>query len=171
MLGLFAVAYGLNNKLDLLDQKGIGERIREWGRSCPLLKRDTIFGVLGAEVELFGGDIRGRISASNNENMSLEAQVTFLLGAIQRLDKELGDLSSQQRKDFFEIKDELKQIEASLADEIKSVASRSAKAHVGDIGWELAGLGWVLIGITLATVPEFIHYWFGWLIELFEVLN
>lgn len=171
IFGLLAVAFGLNNKLDLLDQKGIWERIREWLEACPLLKRDAIVGVLGAQVGAFGFDVRARLSASINENMPLEDKVKFLLDMYDRLDTELGELSGQHRKDVSDIKAEIKLIQTELSTEIQAVASKSAKVQVGDIGWEFAGLAWILFGITFATVPEFVHSWFWWLIEFFEVLN
>lgn len=154
IFGLLAVAFGLNNKLDLLDQKGIRERIREWGQACPLIRRDTVVGAMSAEIGLFGGQGRARLSASFDENAPIEDKVKFLMQAYKRLDDELGHFSDETRKDVAEIKAEIRTIENSLSQEIKAAASKSANVHVGDIGWEFAGLGWVLIGITLATVPE-----------------
>lgn len=41
ILGLLAVAFGLNKKLDLLDQKGIWERMRGWLTACVALTQNV----------------------------------------------------------------------------------------------------------------------------------
>ena len=42
---------------------------------------------------------------------------------------------------------------------IAEVREQSVKAHIGDVGMEFAGLGWVVTGLILATVPEYVVRW------------
>lgn len=52
----------------------------------------------------------------------------------------------------------------SVRHEIEKVGQQSEKAHLGMLGWEYAGLGWIMVGLTLATVPKLVVP----VIELFE---
>lgn len=171
ILGLLSVAIGLNKKLDLLDQKGIWQRIKEWARQWPILSQDAVVGTMGAQLGAFGADLRGRGNVSIDESQSFAAQVKFLLEELERLRDEFSAAMDQQRKDTSELRKEVRRIEETLKGEIKRMASKSAKAQVGDVGWEIAGLFWVLIGVTLATVPEAIAYVFSSVIGFFIVFT
>ena len=116
--------------------------------------------------------VTARGTVSLNPEATIERKVEFLLQRDQELTEQLFQLRDEVGQNKKDLIDELSSVRAALEKSLGEIVSRTENAHVGEIGWEFVGLAWIFLGITFATVPEFIEWIFGgWLIKWFKTLG
>ena len=157
-LGLYIVARDLGRRLELFDQDSLWKQVMQWLRRFPLLRQDDTvhLGAIGLTLE--SAVSNGRVKVALPAGASDKEKIEFLVRQVDALDdalyKFVQTIKGDIRKAQSELEDQLGQIRA----EIESVRDLLAKAQVGEIGLEVVGLGWILLGLTLATVPELVYH-------------
>jgi len=169
LLGLTLVAFDLAKKLELFDQTSVVGRALEWFGRFPLFNQDQVVVVGAAHFAIEGATLSARGKIKVKEGATTEEKVEFLMRQVDNIDDRIHDLRVQIKTG---IEDGLEGIEkriSNIEEEIAAVQSQAVKAHVGDISLEVVGLGWILIGLTLATVPDFVLWLFGPIIVILQL--
>lgn len=175
IFGLSTVAIGLSKKLDLFHGKNVwtlfGEATMRWLCRFPLLRQDK--NIVVGTVDLKLGPMRAQAYASVkiDPNKPVDEKINWLLERHYELVNTVHRVQKKIEKNEGEFERQLQALRRVLEKTIGKVEAQTAKAHVGEIGGEFVGLGWILCGVTFATTPEFIESWFWWLIEFFEFLG
>jgi len=113
--------------------------------------------------------VRGYGTVKIDPDRPVEEKVDWLLQSHYGLVDSVHQNTQNIEKNADESRRQLEVLRGALEKAIGKVEAQTAKAHVGEIGAEFVGLGWILFGVTFATVPGFIESWFGWFIQLFEI--
>ena len=163
-LGVLAAAYGVATKIEIITGKGFFEHLLV---SLGFRGVNLIVGSGNLKMEGMDVELQGKVT--------LPKDATFE-DRIERLERMLDDAInglSNLRKDF---RKENKALEKKLLSEIDNVKNElqevkrdSEDAHTRGAGLELAAVVWILFGLTLATVPELVNDYFGWLPQMLGI--
>ncbi len=167
--GLLVVAFDLSKRLELFAETSLVDRVKQWLLEFPLLNQNRIIGAMSAHLSLGVPRVSARLKVRPGSDASTDELVEFLMRQYERLDDQVSDIREEFKDDLSALRKEVEHSDNTIRDEIAAVQSQSTKAHLGDVGLEVVGLGWILIGLTLATVPEFVLSMFGWLVNLLEL--
>lgn len=167
--GVLTVVYGFSTKIDLYGGEPIASRIKQWLLSIPLFSQDTRV-VLGSG-HLTLGPLKASATATSSlpPDASLDDRVQRLEHQVENLQSALSKLREDQDSAVAELRKELEQQIQTIVDDIDALKKLTSDAHIGDVGTELAGIGWILVGLALATVPEAVLLLLGPLISLLSV--
>ena len=142
---------GLPPDADLDMRLTRAERLIEGlGKGLAQLKIDTRSGL---------ADLEAAITASVGlpPDADLDMRLTRAERLIEGLGKGLAQLKIDTRSGLADLEAKFREEIEEIKTEISEVRELTGKAHVGDVGMEFAGLGWVIVGLTLATVPNFVY--------------
>jgi hypothetical protein len=157
VLGVVMVARGFAGRLRLYGRASIRSRIATWFKSIPLFsKHSSIKGRVSVSLDANGVTATGEVGSPTLS--TFDERLDALEALIRNYRRDLDSLAKRHDHDIAELRRNLEDAVASVRDDVDSVRELSADAHVGDVGMELAGLGWILIGLALATVPNLIHW-------------
>ena len=165
--GIWAVAKGFANKIDLYGDDGVGQRIIRWLKACPFLSQDSVVCAGTAHLKLSGGKVRADLRGRMSPDADIEMRVSYLELALEALKDNFVELADSTESSIVDLGKELERKFADVSKQVEELHKKSLKAHVGDIGLEFVGLGWVVLGLTFATIPEGVLWLFGDLIEFF----
>lgn len=94
-------------------------------------------------------------------------RVSHLEQELEALKNDFVALADSTVSSIDDLRKELDQKFANVSKQVDEVRKQSVKAHVSDVGFEFVGLGWVLFGLTFATIPEGVLRLCGDLIDFF----
>ena len=168
MLGVLVVFFGIGDKLRLFEKDGLIARAIKTLSEFPLFRVDTNVIAGSANLKIGGMKVRARGTVGPPADASIEDKVAFLLERANSLYNTILDVQDATTDKIDEIKKRLDADFASIREEVDSVRQQSEKAHVGHLGWEYAGLTWIMLGLTLATVPKLVLWIVSPLVRFFE---
>jgi len=171
MAGVLTVVAGFSKKIDLYGGDSISKRIGSWFLSCPLFRQNVNVITGSAELRLSPMSVSAVGNVGLPANADLEMRVSRLERMIDDVNESVRQLRQQTKEDIDAARRELLDRLTALGDELASVKSLTSQAHVGDVGMELAGIGWVLVGLTLATIPRLVLYLFQPVINILAILD
>lgn len=175
IFGLVTVAIGVSRKLDLFHGASLWglfkDGFRSWLRQFPLVSRHITVHLKGNNLNIGLGGLKANLTGKLSPDATLERKVDFLLQRNDELTQQLFEIRDEVAENKKELTAKLAKGQKEVEKTIKEMAARTEDAAVGEIGWEVVGLAWIFLGITFATVPEFIEYLFGWLIRWFNLIG
>ena len=112
-------------------------------------------------------------TASLPPDASLEDRVHRLEHQVDNLQTSLSKMRDDHDTSIAQLREELEQQIQTVVDDVDALKKLTSEAHIGDVGTELAGIGWILAGLALATIPQGVLWVFGPFISLlsFPVAN
>lgn len=164
MLGVAVVFLGIAERLVLFEKDGLLARAKKLLREFPLFRRNVHIAAGSAKLSLTGGRASVRTTVSPPAGADIEERLVYLETLTTNLNNWLDDAKEQMADNIDELKRKIDTDIKSVRHEIEKVGQQSEKAHLGKLGWEYAGLGWIMVGLTLATVPKLVVP----VVELFE---
>jgi hypothetical protein len=167
--GVLTVVYGFSTKIDLYGDEPISARIKQWLRSIPLFRQDTRVAVGSAHLTLGPMKVNATGTVSLPPDASLEDRVQQLEHRLENLQTSLSKLREDHDTSINELREELDQRIQTILDDLEALKKLTSEAHIGDVGTELAGIGWILAGLALATIPDGIQWASGPLISLLSI--
>lgn len=155
--GVIVVALGLSRKIDLYGGEGFGSRIRAWLLRFPMLRQDKVIPISAAgEINLAGATVNARGEVTLPDDASIEQRVERLESLMRNVPDQIASLRQHLEEVDANDKAELLGKIDDIGDKLDEVKSTNVKANTEDVGWEIVGIGWVIAGLTLATVPEYV---------------
>ena len=155
--GIIAIAYGFSKKIDLYGVESPFTRFGKWLRSIPIFKQNRNVFCGTAKMTLSPGQATITASVGLPPDADLDMRLTRAERLIKGLGKGLAQLKIDTRSGLAGLEAKFREEIEEIKTEISEVRELTGKAHVGDVGMELAGLGWVIVGLTLATIPNFVY--------------
>lgn len=168
VFGVLIVFYGIADKLALFGAEGLVKHAVSLLREFPLFrsKQQILSGIANLNLQTHRAQIR--VISNPPPNATLEERVEFLLGRVAELYELILDVQEDSGSKLNTLKKEIDEKLESVRREIENARSQSEQAHVGQLGWEYAGLGWIMLGLTLATVPDLVMLIFAPVIPFLE---
>ncbi len=168
MLGVLVVFFGIGDKLQLFEKDGLIARTIKILSEFPLFRSDTHVAAGTASIRLGGGRVRARTTMNPPPGANLEERVEFLEQAINKLNEWIGDAKEEAIEGLDKLKETIDSELESLREDIDKIRHQSERALVGQLGWEYAGLVWIMMGLTLATIPDGLLWLLSPIIPYFE---
>ena len=168
MLGVLIVFLGVAEKLALFEKDGLMARTMILLKQFPLFRSNVNVLAGSANLSLNAGNVRVRVSMNPPPGANIEERIKFIEESLNKLNEWIGDAKEEAQDKINNLKSVIDAEIADVRKEIEEVRQQSEKAHVGQLGMEYAGLGWIMIGLTLATVPKFVLAIFSPIVGFFE---
>ena len=168
MLGVLVVFFGIGDKLELFEKDGLIARTIKIISEFPLFRSDTHVAAGTASIRLGAGRARVRTTMNPPPGADLEERVEFLEQAINKLNDWIGDAKEEAMDGLDKLRAAIDSELESLRTEIDKVRHQSERAFVGHLGWEYAGLVWIMLGLTLATIPDGVLWLLSPIMAYFE---
>lgn len=166
LFGVLWIAMGIWRKEQQFGKPGFVRVAIDWLARFPLRARHHTLAAGTGGYLLSGG--RARLTAWNTPPPDAD-----LAARVASLERNVVFLRDGARNDYEDHEKEIGKLQAELKSERETrarghdeVAKRLEDALVGDIHLERMSVFWVLLGLTAATVPEFVQYLFGWIYGL-----
>ena len=157
--GVLTVAIGIAKKADVLGGIGPLDRISRWLRACPIFRQDRNIFAGTAHLTLGGLKANVQGTAELPPDASLEQRIAHLEQLIKTVQGDIREVEAEAKSAVDELSKQCAEKHDEIGQAIAEVRQQSVKAHVGEIGMEFAGLGWVIAGLVLATIPDFVVRW------------
>jgi hypothetical protein len=95
-----------------------------------------------------------RVRVGPGPKTPLDERVRLLEDRAKQIEDEIDAVNAALSTDVSDIRQALKAVQAALQVEIKEIKTTQREVTIGDLGCEMAGVIFVLVGIIFATVPE-----------------
>lgn len=162
ILGILTVAVGLRAKSVLFNKPGLKLQLREAiSRFPPRPGTSRIVNISGtAAMSLAGtlGTMHGSI-APPREGAPLEERVAIVEGQVRAMQTNYNALSEQMRRQGDAAKSAIDQERSARERATGELKSKLEKLGADGIHLEMAGVVWLVIGATLATISSEIAKW------------
>lgn len=152
-LGIGTVAYGLHQTRKIFQRPTILATFREWLSQVPPWKQDTRIVVGTGHLKLSGGRVRARAQINPAAGTPLEDRVRFL-------EEEMGRLRDASDALDDRVVEQGKRLDSAMESERKGreaddqqIRRLLEEALAGGLRIEWMGVFWLLLGVTLGTVP------------------
>lgn len=168
ILGVLVVFLGVAEKLALFEKDGLMARTMKLLKQFPLFRSNVNVLAGSAKLSLKAGNLRVRVYMNPPPGANIEERIKFLEETVNKLNEWIGDAKEEAQDKINNLKSVIDAEIEVLREEIEEVRQQSEEAHVGHLGMEYAGLGWIMIGLTLATVPKLVLAIFSPIVSFFE---
>jgi hypothetical protein len=155
--GVVTAARALVKRSELYGDETIWSRIKAWLLRFPMLRQNKVIPISGAGAVSTAGSL---VAAKGDVRLPPGASIE---DRVDRLERQMREEIPQQfvevrryadqgdsklRKEVLEKIDEM-----GTAVEVEREKIRTANTSVG---WEIVGFWWVVLGLTLATIPQLV---------------
>jgi len=155
--GVVVVALGLSRKINLYGGESFRSRAVSWLLRFPMLRQDKVVQTSGVGTLSAVGataNITGEVRVP--DDATIEDRVALLERQMRTLPDQLADLRQRIDEGDSQLRSEMRTKIDAIGQQLDQVKKTNERANIEDVGWEIGGLGWVIVGLTFTTVPQLV---------------
>ena len=152
--GTIFVIKSLSGKLNLFEGYGLKGFILDYFKRFPFkTKRDAVmFNVDPARMSLRGKDVRVRVSPKED----LKEVIKYFEEEISYLHSQLKETNRELNKSISSVSTRVSQIDSKFEQKIDETNKKIKSSTVSNVWEEIFGIACLILGVILATVPDYV---------------
>jgi hypothetical protein len=162
LLGIGAIVLGLRGKGSQFGEAHIHNSLSKWWMKAPWKRRPVVAHIESVESRAEVGDLAGIVGPRTHA--SPEERIADLERDLRSLILQASEIRGDLRQELTAVRREMATERSARAQGDRDLGERLQRLAVGGNHIEWAGVWWIGLGLTLATVPDLCAAGWTWLV-------
>lgn len=159
ILGIGTVAWGIHETRTFFGHPSVLSILRGWLSRFPPLGGRVITASANIAVMSLTGKARGFASASASLNASVEERMSALEENLRRVHDRISQIQNEMDQEFRKLAEGLSQEKSLRMRDEQEILKKLEGTATGGLHISAIGVSWLLVGVTMSTIPSELCRW------------